>query len=83
MAKLLASKNNNLTLVARDKDKLEKAVASLHGKGHQIIVTDLSNRGEVDGLKEIIAINRYDVLINNAGVWNVREVFGDAIRGPG
>jgi uncharacterized protein len=67
-AKDLAAKNNEITLVARSKEKLEKAVASLHGTGHQIIVADLSKREDVDALKVKIDTNKYDVFINNAGV---------------
>lgn len=68
VAKLLAASNNVITLVARNKDKLEKAVASLNGSGHRIIAADLSKRVDVDALKEQMDTNRYDVLINNAGV---------------
>jgi short-subunit dehydrogenase len=67
-AKILASKNNEITLVARSKDKLEKALASLQGKGHQIIVADLRKKDDVDALKEKIEANNYEVFINNAGV---------------
>jgi short-subunit dehydrogenase len=68
VAKTLAANNNLITLVARNNDKLEKALASLPGSGHQIIVADLSRKNEVDDLKENIETNKYDVLINNAGV---------------
>ena len=68
VAKLLAADNHELTLVARNKDKLEKGIASLNGSGHQIIVADLSKRVDVDALKEQLETNNYDVLINNAGV---------------
>ncbi len=68
VAKILATKNNELTLVARSQDKLEKAVGSLPGKGHRFIVSDLTQKVEVDKLKENIDANRYDVFINNAGV---------------
>jgi short-subunit dehydrogenase len=68
VAKILAAKNNEITLVARNKEKLEKAMASLQGKGHQIIVADLSKKDEVDALKEQIGIHKYEVFINNAGV---------------
>jgi short-subunit dehydrogenase len=68
IAKNLAKKNNEITLVARSKDKLEKALASLQGKGHQIVEADLSRRENVDALKEKIETNSYDVFINNAGV---------------
>jgi len=68
IAKNLASKNNEITLVARSKENLEKAINSLQGKGHEVIVADLSKREDVDGLKQKIENNNYDVFINNAGV---------------
>ena len=68
VAKLLAARNHEITLVSRNKDKLEKAVSLLHGKGHKLIVADLSSNEEVDNLKSVIESNRYDVFINNAGV---------------
>jgi short-subunit dehydrogenase len=68
IAKKLAAKNNQLTLVARSKDKLEAAVASLKGSGHEYIVADLSRKEDVDALKEKIDRNQYNVFINNAGV---------------
>ena len=68
IAKDLAGRNNEITLVARSKDKLEKALASLSGNGHQVIVADLSQKQEVDGLKEKMEKVKYQVFINNAGV---------------
>jgi short-subunit dehydrogenase len=67
-AKVLASKGYGITLVARSKDKLEKAVASLTGSGHQMIVADLSSKTDVDALKDRIEADKYDVFINNAGI---------------
>jgi len=68
VAKILAAKGYELTLVARSKEKLEKVVKELPGSGHQFVVADLSQKKEVDSLKEIIDANSYDVFINNAGV---------------
>jgi short-subunit dehydrogenase len=68
LAKSLAAKNNKITLVARSKEKLDKAIASLQGNGHQVIVADLSKREDVDALKEKIEAEKYNVFINNAGV---------------
>ena len=42
LAKEFAAKNNKITLVARSKEKLVKALASLSGSGHEIIIADLS-----------------------------------------
>jgi uncharacterized protein len=67
IAKILASKGNEITLLARHKLKLKEAVASLNGNGHQIIEADLSEPTSLALMKEIIANKNYDVLINNAG----------------
>ena len=68
VAKILAAKGNEITLVARNKDKLEKAAASLKGTRHQVIVADLGKKDNVDALKENIEANKYGVFINNAGI---------------
>ncbi len=67
IAKQLAAKNNELTIIARRKDKLEEVVASLAGKGHRSIVADLSKKEDVDALKADIELHKYDVFVNNAG----------------
>lgn len=67
VAKLLA-RDNHLTLVARNKEKLEKALSSLKGNGHELIVADLSVKEHVYRVKEKIETGHFDVLINNAGV---------------
>ncbi len=68
VARILASKDNQITLVARRKDKLEKALNQLPGEGHHLIEADLSKKDSVDALKEKIETEKYDVFINNAGV---------------
>ena len=67
-AQRFAAKNYQVTLVARNTEKLQKALESLSGSGHEIIVADLSQRTEVDALKEKMDQEKYDVLLNNAGV---------------
>jgi short-subunit dehydrogenase len=68
VAKILAAKGYEATLVARNKEKLEKVLAELPGSSHHFFVADLSQKKEVDALKENIETNSYDVFINNAGV---------------
>ncbi|HTA63822.1 MAG TPA: SDR family NAD(P)-dependent oxidoreductase [Bacteroidia bacterium] len=68
LAKKLSANTNQITLVARSKEKLDKALGSLQGNGHKIIVADLGKREDVDALKAKIEIEKYDVFINNAGV---------------
>jgi hypothetical protein len=67
-ARLFAAENYQVTLVARNKEKLESALHSMPGTGHQLIVADLSIKADVDALKEKIDQEKYDVFINNAGV---------------
>jgi short-subunit dehydrogenase len=67
-AKLLALSGNLLTLVARNKEKLEKVIENLSGKGHQFLVADLSKKEDTHRVADHISQNHYDVLINNAGV---------------
>jgi hypothetical protein len=67
-AKLLAAGGNQLMLVARNKEKLEKVIENLPGEKHEFLAADLSKKEEVHRIADHIAQNHYDVLINNAGV---------------
>lgn len=66
-AKLLAAQGNKITLLSRNKEKLEKAIEALPKGEHSFIVSDLTKKENVDELKAIIEANKYDVFINNAG----------------
>lgn len=66
MAKYLATKNIELILVARDKEKLESIQQTLPTKS-TIIVADLSNEQKVKELYVLIKKENIDILINNAG----------------
>lgn len=68
VAKILAAQKNEITLVARDKDKLQRAISSLQEGNHRMIVADLNESDAINFIKENIASNKYDVLINNAGM---------------
>ncbi len=69
VARLLAAESDTrITLVARNQEKLKEAVAALPGQGHDHVVADLSKRQDVDALARRLTSQRYDVLINNAGV---------------
>ena len=67
LARRLADDNHQLTLVARNGDKLRTAIASLKGSGHKMMVSDLTNERDLYVLEEHLAANRYDLLVNNAG----------------
>jgi short-subunit dehydrogenase len=66
-ARQLAQQNYQVTLVARNRDRLEKALSSLSGSGHTILVADLNNKEDLSMLVAHLSVEKYDVLINNAG----------------
>jgi short-subunit dehydrogenase len=66
-ATLLAKKGYQLTMVARNEQKLMQAVSKLNGNGHNYLVADLNSKEDVEQLAAHIGENHYDVLINNAG----------------
>ena len=67
MAKYLATKDCELILVSRNKEKLEKIQELLPTKT-TIIVADLSNEQRVKDLYVIAKKENIDILINNAGL---------------
>ncbi|MVT10044.1 SDR family NAD(P)-dependent oxidoreductase [Chitinophaga tropicalis] len=67
VARRLAAQNYQLTLVARNEDKLNKALAGLNSNGHSIFVADLTKKEDLKKVADHLATNKYDVLINNAG----------------
>src|ERR1041385_5663879 len=77
-AKQLASQNYQVTLVARNGDKLNKAVKSLAGAGHTVLVADLTNSEDLQKLVTHLKTQKYDVLINNAGA----GIYGKFIEIP-
>lgn len=72
MAKYLASKNIDLILVARRKEKLEELASELK-VNVKIISLDLSNEKNVYKLYDKCKCENIDILINNAGF----GLFGD------
>ncbi|EJL71419.1 SDR family NAD(P)-dependent oxidoreductase [Chryseobacterium populi] len=67
IAHQLASQNYQVTLVARNEEKLQKVMQSLNGNGHSILVVDLTVKEDLEKLAGHIKTVRYNVLINNAG----------------
>ena len=49
-ARQLAQQNYQVTLVARNRDRLEKALSSLSGSSHTILVADLNNTEDLQKL---------------------------------
>jgi len=66
-ARQLAAKGYQLTLVARNEEKLNKAVKNLNGTGHSILVADLTSKEDLQKVMAHLKAERYDILINNAG----------------
>jgi uncharacterized protein len=67
IAKLLARQGDELTLVARNKEKLGRAIAKLEGKNHSFLTADLSGKEGTLLIVNHLSQNHYDVLINCAG----------------
>jgi len=74
----LAARGYHLTLVARNEDKLNKAVKDLDGAGHSILVADLTDKNDLQKLVDHLKTEKYDVLINNAGA----GIYGKFIEIP-
>ena len=66
-AHLLAAEGASLTMVARNPEKLQAALGTLAGNGHQTLVADLATPEGVALVAQHIDENRYDAFINNAG----------------
>jgi len=68
IAKLFAIEGNQLMLVSRNKERLEKVASMLPGQEHRFLAADLSKKEDVHRIADHISQNNYDVLINNAGI---------------
>jgi len=66
-ARQLASRNYQVTLVARNREKLNAAIKTLQGTCHNILVADLTDIKDLQNLAIHLKTEKYDVLINNAG----------------
>lgn len=75
VARRLASQDYEVTVVARSEDKLNRAIEGLTGDGHSIFVADLTKKEDLQRMTDHLAVNRYDVLVNNAGA----GIYGDFV----
>lgn len=64
---LAARKDSQLTLVARNEQKLKRALKELEGEGHTDLLADLSREKDVTRLADHLSTVHYDIFINNAG----------------
>ena len=67
IARQLADKNYQVTMVARNENKLREAVKSLPGSGHLFLVADLTDEDGLQLVADRVATYKYDLLVNNAG----------------
>lgn len=68
IAKQMAQKGYLVTLVARNAEKLQKAIGQLSGTGHQFVVADLTKKEDTHKIGDHVVQHHHDVVINNAGV---------------
>ena len=68
IAKQLAARGLQLMLVARSIERLKEIIISLPGSNHQYLQADLSLNKDIDRLVNHFSEQKYDALINNAGV---------------
>lgn len=67
VARQLAHQDYQVALVARNGERLEKALSSLEGSGHTILAADLNDAGDMYMLTGHLKAVKYNLLINNAG----------------
>jgi uncharacterized protein len=68
LALLLKEKGYSLTLVARNQAKLQALVNELGGSPHLMLAADLSTREGVERVSASLKTEKYDLLVNNAGM---------------
>ncbi len=66
IAKKLAAEDYELTLVARNKNRLESLIQDL-GKQHKIYICDLTKNEDLFKLASLFSREHFDLLVNNAG----------------
>ncbi len=76
----LASQGAIVCVAARREARLKSLVDECRGSGHSYVVTDVSDREQVEGLARHVEhlYGRCDVLINNAGFGGERSMFDGA-----
>lgn len=67
VAKRLAAQGYQLTLVARNEQKLKSIQDSLGNDIHTVIVADLTKKEDIQKVSNHLISKGYDLLINNAG----------------
>lgn len=70
IALMLAERGAQVTIhFNKDRQAAERLLNQMPGTGHALVQADLSDAGAVPGLYEKLKNERFDVLVNNAGVY--------------
>ena len=72
-AKQLAKKGYQLTVVARNEERLRSIIKEIGGQGHLHLVCDLSTESGLTQLEEHLKTHHYNLLVNNAGIGHFHE----------
>lgn len=67
IALAFAAAGAQVTLLARNEEKLRKVLQDLEGEGHDFLVADFSDFNSLERHKEQISTAKYQILVNNAG----------------
>jgi short-subunit dehydrogenase len=67
IARRLSQQEYQLTLVARNEQKLKSVQEQLGKERHQILVADLTKKEDVERVSRHLNEDSYDLLVNNAG----------------
>lgn len=67
IARRLSQHQYQLTLVARNEEKLKSIQEQLGKDHHQILVADLTKKEDIERVSRHLHDNSYDLLVNNAG----------------
>jgi len=67
IARRLSQQHYQLTLVARNEQKLKSVKEQLGREAHQILVANLTIKEDIEKVSKHLTENSYDLLVNNAG----------------
>lgn len=70
VARLLAARHYQITLVGRNEQNLNNILIDLPGNGHSMVIADLTKSEDLKKVSAMIRNGKYDLLINNAGAGN-------------
>lgn len=67
LAKAFAKDNYQVVAIARNAERLQNLMQELGSPNHKFIAADLSQNKDIQKICDVIASEKFDVLINNAG----------------